>query len=306
MSDVIKAGIIGCDTSHVPAFTETFNNEKAKEHVPGVKVVAAYPSFSEDIASSKDRVKGYTDSLRDKYGVKITESIDELVKMVDAVFIESVDGRRHLKELQAVVKASDRAKRPPVFIDKPFAASLADAKEMVRLIKAENVPCFSSSSLRYYRNIQAFVKNASHGRVMGCDAFSPATLESTNPGFFWYGVHGVEILYTIMGPGCQSVRCTSTKDVDFAVGLWKDGRVGTMRGRRIPPNEYGAMAYAEKGIVCLTGEKHTYIPLAEQIAEFFRTRKSPVPIEETLEIMAFIDAALTSSKAGGKETPLNL
>jgi predicted dehydrogenase len=305
MPEPIKAGIIGCDTSHVIAFTETLNNEKAKDHVPGVRIVAAYPSFSEDIESSKGRVEEYTDKLRKQYRVRITDSIGELVKMVDAVLIESVDGRRHLKELQAVVKAAGHGKLPPVYIDKPFAASLADAKEMVRIIKKDKLPCFSSSSLRYLPVIQAFLRDTSHGKVMGCDAFSPASLEPTNPGFYWYGIHGVEILYAIMGPGCKDVRCTSTRDVDVAVGIWGDGRVGTMQGRRKPPHDYGAMAYAEKRVVCLV-EPHTYIPLVREIAEFFKTRKPPVPIDETLEIMAFIDAALESSKAEGKEVPLGL
>jgi len=305
MSDPIKAGIIGCDTSHVIAFTECFHNEKAKDHVPGVRIVAAYPSFSDDIESSKGRVKEYTDKLREKYGVTITDSIADLVKMVDAVLIESVDGRRHLKELHAVVKAAEPGRLPPVYVDKPFAASLADAKEMVRIIRENKLPCFSTSSLRYLPGIQAFLRDASHGKVMGCDAFSPATLEPTNPGFFWYGIHGVEILYTIMGTGCKDVRCTSTPDVDVAVGIWGDGRVGTMQGRRKPPHDYGAMAYTEKRVVCLI-EPHTYVPRVREIAAFFKTRKAPVPIDETLEIMAFIDAALTSSKAGGKEAPLSL
>jgi len=141
---------------------------------------------------------------------------------------------------------------------------------------------------------------------MACDAFSPASLEPTNPGLFWYGVHGVEILFTLMGPGCKSVSCRSTKDLDMAVGIWKDGRVGTMRGRRTPPHDYGALAYAEKSIACLVGEPHSYAGLCKAIAEFFHTCKPPVPIEETLEIMAFIQAALESSTAGGKDVPIGL
>lgn len=301
MPEVIKAGIIGCDTSHVIAFTNMFHDEKHKEHVPGIRVVAAYPSFSEDIRSSRDRVREYTDTLREKHGVKIVESIEAMLPLVDAILIESVDGRRHLKELRAVAKADK-----PVYVDKPFAASLADAREMVRIVKEHRLPCFSSSSLRYLPNIQAFLKDSSHGKVMACDAYSPATLEPTNPGFFWYGVHGVEILYTIMGTGCRSVRCTSTRDVDVAVGIWNDGRVGTMHGRRTPPHDYGALAYAEKRIVCLANEPHSYGGLVKAIATFFRTRQSPVPMDDTLEIMAFIQAALDSANAGGKDVLLGV
>jgi len=303
MAEPIRAGIIGCDTSHVIAFTEILHNDKHKEHVPGVRIVSAYPSFSEDIESSRGRVKEYTQQLKDKYGVRIAGSIEELVKGCEAILIESVDGRRHLPELRSVIRAVGGDSIPPVYIDKPFAASLTDAREIVRLVREHKVPCFSSSSLRFLPGLQAFLRDASHGRIMGCDAFSPASLEPTNPGFFWYGIHGVEILYTLMGVGCRSVRCTTTKDVDVALGIWKDGRVGTMQGRRKPPHDYGAMAYTEKRVVCLI-EPHSYAGLVRAIVEFFQTRKSPVPIEETLEIAAFIQAALDSSKADGADVEI--
>ena len=84
------------------------------------------------------------------------------------------------------------------------------------------------------------------------------------------------------------------------------GALGTTaRALPKPPHDYGAMAYAEKRVVCLI-EPHSYVGLVKAIAEFFQTRKPPVPIDETLEIMAFIQAALDSSKADGKDVPLNL
>src|SRR5262249_127772 len=157
-------------------------------------------------------------------------SIAELVEQVDAILIESVDGRRHLPELKEVVAARGGGQKP-IFVDKPFAASLADAKEMVRLIRENQVRCFSSSSLRFEPNLKKFLEEkCGWGSVEGCDVYSPASLEKTNPGFFWYGIHGVEMLYTIMGRGCKTVRCSSAEAVDMAVGAWSDGRIGTMRG----------------------------------------------------------------------------
>lgn len=303
MAEVLRIAMIGLDTSHCKAFTELLHNEKNKDHIPGGRIVAAYPSFSEDVEASRSRVEQYTTDLRDKYNVKITKSIEELLPMADAFLIESVDGRRHLKELKAIVPAGK-----PVFIDKPFAASLADAKEMVRILNEAKIPCFSSSSLRFEKNLQAFVADSARGKVMGCDAYSPSKLDPSNPGFFWYGIHGVEILYTVMGRGCQSVRCTSTKDSDVAVGVWNDARVGTMRGIRSGQSDYGAIAYCEKKIVPIQHEPNAnyYSALLKEIMEFFRTRKPPVPMEETLEIMAFIDAAWESSQKGGESVKLKL
>lgn len=303
MADTLKAGIIGLDTSHSQVFTEMFNDEKHAGHVPGVRVVAAHPTISPDIATSADNNKKYGGVISSKFGVKLTESIPELVKMVDVILIESVDGRRHLPELKQVADAGK-----PVFVDKPFTAGLADAKEMVRIIRDKKIPCFSSSALRFDANVQAFLAEREKlGKVLGCDAYSPAHLEKTNPGFFWYGIHGVEILYTIMGRGCKTVRCTSVVTnpdsakpggSDVAVGIWSDGRIGTMRGIREGASGFGASVMTEKAIkdVPYAADKPIYRGLLENMVKFFQTGKPPVEIEETLEIVAYIDAALKSSQ----------
>lgn len=302
MSDVIRIGMIGCDTSHCGAFTQMFNDPKHAAHQPGFRVVAAYPSFSPDLKSSADRVEEYKKTLSEKHGVKMVESIDALLGEADVLMIESVDGRRHLPELKAVAKAGK-----PVYIDKPFAASLADAKEMVRIIKETKLSAFSTSSLRFDSAFTKFLAAGDkHGKVLGCDAFSPAHLEPTNPGLFWYGVHGVEILFTIMGRGCKTVSCNSTEDVDLAVGVWEGGRVGTMRGLR-KGKGYGAAVMTEKSPPQMLLSNSDYYPsLVAAMAKFFKTKEAPVAIEETLEIMAFIDGALRSTKKNGEDVKLEV
>lgn len=301
--DLIRIGMIGCDTSHCSSFAKAFNDDKDPGHLPGFRVVAAYPSFSPDVKSSAGRVEGYKSELSERYGIRMAGSIEQMLDGVDVVLLESVDGRRHLAELKPVVAAGK-----PVYIDKPFAAGLDDAREMVRLIKAAKLPAFSSSSLRFDTTFRSFLdERKEHGAVLGCDAFSPAHLEPTNPGLFWYGIHGVEILYTLMGPGCQKVGCTSTPDGDLAVGVWSDGRIGTMRGIRKGHAEYGAAALTEKGKPrMLTASGDFYKKLATAIAEFFKTRRPPVPLDETLEICAFMDAALRSSRKNGEDIPLDV
>ena len=302
MAELIRAGMIGCDTSHCMAFTKLLDDEKAPEDMSGVRVVACYPSFSADIKSSVGRVEGYKKELAEKWGVKMTRSIEELLDQVDVVLLESVDGRRHLPEVRPVAAAGK-----PVYIDKPFVASLADAKEIVKLVKQHKLPCFSSSSLRFDSAFTKFMGDeASRGKVLGCDAFSPAHLEPTNPGLYWYGIHGVEILYTVMGRGCRAVQCTSTPDGDLAVGAWADGRLGSMRGIRKGKGDYGAMVLCEKKLQYLKYAGDYYPNLVRAIVTFFKTRRPPVPIDETLEICAFIDAALRSSKIEGDEVELGL
>jgi hypothetical protein len=295
---LIRVGMIGLDTSHVIAFSGILNDPKAEGDLAGVKLVAAFPGGSPDLPASRDRLKGFTDEIRGK-GVEIVDSIDELLKKVDVVLLMSVDGRRHLEQAKPVLAAGKT-----LYIDKPFAGSLADALEIARLAKEKKVPIFSSSTTRFSAGFQAARRGESPaGEVRGCTAYSPCTLEPHHPDLFWYGIHGVEILFTVMGPGCQSVTRVSTKGTDVAVGVWKDGRIGTFRGIRDGKADYGATVFGKKG-VAQAGPNEGYKPLLVEIARFFRTGKPPVAIEETLEIIAFMEAAEESKRQGG--TPVSI
>lgn len=290
---VIRVGIIGLDTSHVPAFTKALNNVQPPSPLSGLRVVAGFPGGSPDIASSRDRVKGYTDQLRGM-GVEIVDSIPALLSKVDVVLLESVDGRPHLEQVRPVFEAGK-----PVFIDKPMAGSLADVLAIADLGEKNHVPWFSSSSLRYGPKVDALKKNPKIGDVVGCDAWSPCHLEPTHPDLYWYGIHGCELLYTLMGAGCQTVTRVQTEGTDVAVGRWEDGRVGIFRGIRQGKQDYGAVVFGSKSVGSATGFEG-YEPLVEQIATFFKTRKPPIAASETIEIYAFMEAADESKRQGGK------
>jgi predicted dehydrogenase len=292
---VFRIGIIGLDTSHVVEFTKVLNDATKGF---GCKVVAGYPGGSPDIESSASRVKGYTETLRDKYGVEIVDSIETLCQKVDGVLLESVDGRPHLEQAKPVIAA-----KKPLFIDKPMAGSLADGLEIVRLAQANSVPCWSSSSLRFDPSIVAMRDNEKIGNVLGCEAFSPCSLEPHHPDLYWYGIHGVEILFTVMGPGCVSVQRAQTQNHELVVGVWKDGRIGTFRGLKTGKEEYGALVYGSKGIV-RSGNFAGYEGLIREIAKFFKTGKAPVPSEETIEILAFMTAADESKAKNGARIEL--
>jgi hypothetical protein len=293
----IRLGIIGLDTSHVVAFTKAMNDASATGDLAAVEIVAAYPGGSPDIPSSRDRIEGYTKELRDS-GVEIVGSIDELLPKVDAILLESVDGRPHLKQAIPVIKAGK-----PLFIDKPVAGTLADAVEIYRLAAEHNVPCWSSSSLRFSPGILGMRHDDRVGDVLGCDAYGPCALEEHHPDLFWYGIHGVEILFTIMGTGCESAQRTQTADGEMVVGVWSGGRIGTFRGLRAGKSDYGAMVFGSKGIVP-SGSYAGYQPLVAEIAKFFQSGKPPVSAAETLEIYAFMEAADESKRQGGKTVTL--
>lgn len=294
---VIRVGIIGLDTSHVIAFTKEMNNPKAEGDLKDVEVVAAFPGGSPDIASSRDRVEGFTKQLKDM-GVEIVDSIEALLPKVDAVLLESVDGRVHRSQAELVFRA-----KKPVFIDKPMAARLEDVVAIQRMAKEYNTPMFSCSSLRFCEGIRDAAANPKTGPVVGAYAYSPCSLEPTHTELYWYGIHGVESLFTIMGPGCESVQRTSTPDFDVVTGVWKDGRIGTFRGGRAGKSGYGVVVFGQKDNAMIN-PKVGYGPLVLEIAKFFKSGQAPVDPVATLEIHAFMTAADESKRANGSPVTL--
>lgn len=289
-----RVGIIGLDTSHSVAFTKSLLRGDAA--FKGYKVVAAYPQGSLDIVSSTERIPGYIKEVTNM-GVEIVNSIAELLEKVDVVLLETNDGRRHLEQAMQVFKSGKKT-----FIDKPIAASLKDAKSVFKAAEMYNVPIFSSSSLRFAKGMTE-IKNGSLGKVKGADTYSPMKFEKTHPDLFWYGIHGVEMLFTVMGTGCKSVQRTIDEDQEVFIAKWKDGRIGTFRGIKNGKQDYGGTAYGEKGISTL-GPYNGYDPLLIEIINFFETGISPVNKVETLEICAFMEAADLSKKRNGRAVNL--
>jgi GFO/IDH/MocA oxidoreductase family protein len=288
----LRLGIIGTDTSHVSAFTKVLNDEMSPDHVPGAKIVAAYKGGSKDIESSYTRVDKYAEELRTKWKVEIVRDIPTLCKKVDAVLLESVDGRVHLEQAKPVIAAGK-----PLFIDKPLASTLEDAREIARLAKEANVPWFSSSSLRF-GEIGNSMKFAD---AYGAITWGPGSIEAHHQlELSWYAIHAIEMLYALLGPGCQEVARVSTPEGDVITGIWKNGKTGTVRTDR-NGHDYGAVVFRPKQVM-QSRPKATagYQPLLVEIVKFFETKQPPVPNDETLEIFAFMDAAQRSKEEGGK------
>jgi len=289
-AQTIRVGIIGTDTSHVPAFTKLLNDPSNPDHIPGAKVVAAYKGGSQDIENSRTRVDGFAAEIEKDWGVEIVSDIPTLCSKVDAVLLESLDGRVHLEQVKQVFEAGK-----PVFIDKPLAATLEDAREIARLGKMHGVPWFSTSSLRY---ADAVAETKVEG-LKGAISWGPASIHPTHHlDLSWYAVHPIELLYAVMGPGCVSVHRTHTEGADVIVGLWNDGRIGTVRGIRAGKSGYGVMTFGEDEIK-QSSKGSSYARMLVRVVEFFKTGKPPVPNDVTLEIFEFMDAALRSKDKGG-------
>jgi hypothetical protein len=296
---MIKLGILDFDTSHVIEFTKRLNHKgiDKDQWVDGAEVVIGCPGESKIMPK---RIPGYIEEMK-KLGVPLVDKPKEMIGKVDGMLIESQEGAPHWERARPFLEAGI-----PCYIDKPFTCSVADAKKIVDLAAKKKLPVFSSSSLRYAPELVEFVSDPKkHGQIIGALAYGPAPLfedgGTLNPGLYHYGIHAVEILYTLMGPGCQRVTCTHDKGVDVATGQWKDGRVATVRGIRAGKSDnYGCLAFTEQGVQPVPiGTKDIYRELVKKIVKMFTTGKSPLDPAVTVEIMGFIEAANKSGANHG-------
>lgn len=295
----IRAGIIGLDTSHAPAFIKTLNKsgKTAEEEARfgGIRVVAAYPQGSRDIEASYSRVPKYTEDAKSQ-GVEIVDSIEKMLEKVDVVFLESNDGKVHWEQIQPVLKA-----KKSVFVDKPVAANFQDVLRIYGEAAKQGVPIFSSSSLRYGPMTKEVLAQG-RDKIQRVVAHSPASIDPGHVDLYWYGIHGSEVLFTLLGKDLVSVkRGVDEEGLIHVVGKWSNGRVGEFyESNKSKRKGFGGIASTADGEKQV-GDFKGYDLLLEQIVTFFKTKKAPVDPEETLALYAFMTAADESKKQNGKE-----
>ncbi|MEP7361994.1 MAG: Gfo/Idh/MocA family oxidoreductase [Acidobacteriota bacterium] len=287
----LKLGFIGTDTSHVIAFTKVLNDPANPEHIAGARMVAAFKGGSPDVESSANRVEGYAKELNEKWQVELVPSISDLCGKVDAILLESVDGRKHLPQVKEAARCGK-----PMFIDKPLASTLEDAREIAKILKAANVKWFSTSSLRYGE----IAMDMKFPDMIGATVWGPGpTEEHHHLSLSWYGIHAVEVLYSLLGTGAEEVSMVSSTDSDVVTAKWQGGKIGTVRAIR-PYSDFGGVVFRAKSIVQSPAKpKYSYVAMLKQIVEFFQTGVVPVPNDVTMEIFAFMDAAERSKAHGG-------
>ncbi len=319
-AEPVRIGLLGIDNFGSVAYTEFFNKPHPDEVFAGARVVAAYPIGSPDYPDSDKLLADWKKQLLEMYQkpqdpkdavppIEMVNSVDELLKKCDGIMIFSMDGRLHLPQATAVLKAGK-----PLFISRPLASSPADAVAIMKLAAETKTPCWSSSQHRYSGGFIGMRNHPEVGRVIGCDVYGGWTVNAPEADKFMRPLHSIETLYTIMGPGVVSVTCTSTPSTELITALWKDGRVGTYRGIKEGAVKYSATVFGDKGVstagiyghgvpvkgVVPTDDKYVgYEGLAIEMAKFFKGGPVPVTAAETLEIFSLIQAAEESKAQNG-------
>jgi hypothetical protein len=296
MPNELTVGLIGLDTSHVAAFTKLLNDPSAEYSVPGAKVIAAFPGGSPDFELSINRVEGFTNQLRDDYGVEMLDSPEAVAEKCDAILLTAVDGRAHPDLFSRIAPF-----QKPTFIDKPFAVSSADAKILIETAQKYSTPLMSSSSLRYAQPVFDALAEVPRAEILSVDACGPMKLEATQNNIYWYGIHSVEMLFAAMGAGCVQVQAIQSEGYELLSGLWSDGRVASVRGDHAAKFSFNMTLQTANGARFVDAYKHTkppYAGLLERVLPFFQTGQSPIAVSETYEIIRFIEAANESREGG--------
>jgi predicted dehydrogenase len=295
--------MVDFDSSHCVEFTRRINHVgiSADQWVDGGQVVVGCAGTSQ---LSPERVPGFTEEMR-QLGVPLVEDPLRMIGQIDAVMIESVDGSVHWERAKPFIEAGITC-----FVDKPFTCSLSEAKAMVQLAERRRVPLFSSSALRYAPELVEFVlqshaPDSATGAILGAMTYGPSPTRARNPGLFHYGLHATEALFALMGDGCEEVQCmrdggepgSDELGTDVVVGRWRAGRVGSVRGIRSGHRSFGFVAFCQKAVCHVTMDmQFVYRELLKRVLRFFDTGEPPVAPEETLRIIAFIEAARASAE----------
>jgi hypothetical protein len=289
--------MIGLDTSHSTAFTKLLNEPDNEYHVPGGKVTFGFPGGSPDFDMSYSRINAFTTTLRDEYGVQMLASPEEVAERSDAILLTSVDGRVHLEQFRKIAPYGK-----PVFIDKPFTLSSTDASLMVKIAAEHNVPFMSSSSSRFAQGLADILSMAGmNDSIIGADCYGPMELKPTQPGLYWYGIHAAEMLYRILGRGCTKLTSSTNENHELVVGIWEDGRMGTIRGNRCGNKTNGALIHYSDKSAFIDASKHPkpkYAGLLEAVMTMFQTGQTSIDPQETIEIIRFLEAANESRATG--------
>lgn len=286
---ILRIGMAGLDTSHVPAFANLLHDHSHEFHVPGARIVVAFPGGSPDFNLSIDRIAQFTGDLRDKHAVEIVDSLSALHGKCDAIMLESIDGRVHLEQFREVAGWG-----VPVFIDKPLALSVAEAQEIAEIASAKNVRVTSASAIRFAQRFQEALDAGGDDPVIGGDFYGPMSFQEKCPGYFWYGIHTAEMLFATMGPGCRAVQAFREDLHDVVVGHWSGGRIGVLRGNRAGNNGFGGVIHRKTQSFAFdiaSGTKPFYASLLERIIPFFRGETEIVPPTEMVEVIGFLEAA---------------
>lgn len=283
----LQLGAIGVDSSHLPEFARRMQ-EMGAAGKTRCRLTQMWTDGQHDMPA--EYVEKWGAQAR-AHGVVDCDDCDAMLDAVDGVLVLRVDGNKHLEDARKALTLG-----LPVYIDKPLACDLAEARTIKALADQYGARCYSASSLRFAREVEEAINNKSIGEIVAIEAYGPGNLSAVMDGLFYYGVHAIEMVDALWGPGVNRVRTTFMRDRDLVDLAYHDGRFAHLRMERQGGYEFGATLHGTKGVhsFCVNFDG-VYDRLVAGMVGFFEGGQAPTSLDSLIENVAVMAAGNRSA-----------
>ena len=278
------AAMARCPYAAIPAYL----NKEPKDtlQIPGARVTHIW---TDDAADARAVAQA---SLIPN----VVDKAEDVIGAVDAVFIATDKGEEHVARCRPFVEAG-----LPIFVDKPLTDNEDDLKTFCRWA-ADGARILSSSCMRYSKEYGPY-RASTHN--LGQLRFA-----SIGTGKSWerYGIHALEGIYPILGPGFISARNTGTAERNVVHLKHSAGADVIVAACADMLGGFGALQLCGTAGSAQTVFADSFFAFKAQLAsfiEYVRTGVLPFPFAETVELMKIIIAGIRSREQGGREVLLS-
>lgn len=226
----------------------------------------------------------------------VAKRAEDVIGEVDAVLVATDKGFEHVERARPFIEAGI-----PVFIDKPLCDNRADLATFDRWV-GEGKPLISSSAMRFAKEYVPYHK-ATHalGQLRHVGVSMAKSWEA-------YGIHALESVYPITGPGYVSVQNVGDADSNVVHLRHRDGVDVVIQVTRDMYGAFGMLTLAGTSAGLQLKFSDTYHAFKTQLVgfvDYLRTGVPPVPWAETRELMQLVIAGIESREQGGRKVFLS-
>jgi len=221
---------------------------------------------------------------------------EDVIGKVDAVLIPTDRGDEHVSRCRPFVKAG-----LPVFVDKPLVDNEADLRTFSKWV-ASGVPIMSCSFMRYCKEFIPYrASTCELGKIRFASITTPKSWER-------YGIHALEGIYAILGPGFLSVQNTGTFERNLVHLQHRSGAdvvvvaTADMYGSPLVLQLCGTAGHVT---VSMVDRFYAFKQQLTGFISYLRTGVRPFPFSETQELMRLVIAGIKSRNEGGRKIMLS-
>jgi predicted dehydrogenase len=273
----------GCPYAGIPDYLN--KQPKGTLGIPGAKVTHVWTD------DPKDAAHVAACSLVPN----VVKRAEDVIGQVDAVIVATDKGHEHVARCRPFVEAG-----LPVFVDKPMVDNEADLAVFNRWVE-EGRAILTSSCMRYAKEYMPFRASTDNlGELRYASITTPKSWER-------YGIHALEGIYPILGPGFLTARNTGTAERNIVHFTHRRGADVVVAAISDMYGTFGALTLGGTKDHVQVSFRDSYFAFKAQLVafvEYLRTGERPFPWAETDELMRLVIAGLRSREQGGAEIRL--